>query len=180
MENLKLNTEAVEAILAGRKTVLRIVAKTHKDPPCREGDTLYVKETWKTASDGSLIYRAGSRDEMPGEPWKPSTNMPISAARLFLKVKHVSRSRLQDITIEDIAKEGAITPCGLCRDIPLREEFGVTCAENPENAADCPLSDPLLYMWFEFAWNASLSSKAYDSYTWDNNPYVWRIEFERM
>ncbi len=104
--------------------------------PYKLGDILYVRETWNFGyieSSGSELYsdcwfepldpdseynflKAQSQYFYKADdlkffneirmPWKPSIHMPKDAARLFLKVIDVDVQRLQDITDEDVLKEG--------------------------------------------------------------------------
>lgn len=127
-------------------------------PKYNTGDILWVRETWQY-TDASLndhpgyVYRASDPDweTLEGWKWKPSIHMPKEAARLFLKVTNVRCERLQDITVEDIIKEGltsTLTEHDACMD--LKEQ------------------------WIEL-WQ-SINGK--DS--WEQNPFVWVYEFERI
>jgi len=133
------NTEMVQAILGDRKTVTRRVIKPQpiagirksvfvpsgiEDGHGREikllykvGDILYVRETFNNTETDTVLY-AADKDFidfylfMESEiKWKPSIHMPKAAARIFLKVTDVRVERLQDITPNDIDREG--TPFGL-------------------------------------------------------------------
>lgn len=100
--------------------------------PYQPGDILYVRETfawcpcWDCGLDteqggcrhqtdriykkeyGCYMYRASCEDnEYPSvDTWHPSIHMPKEAARIFLKVKAVRVERLQEITGQDVLKEG--------------------------------------------------------------------------
>lgn len=95
--------------------------------PCKPGDVLYVRETWERlncsscegdvrtggcfnepdSKDGCYVYRA--THEISGDArWRPSIHMPKEAARIWLKVTAVRVERLQNITDEQIRKEGLI------------------------------------------------------------------------
>lgn len=88
------------------------------------GDILYVRETFCEVPyeyehipiEGGHItvtkiaYKADAEVDYTGI-WKPSIHMPKEAARIFLKVTDVRVERLQDITPNDIDREG--TPFGL-------------------------------------------------------------------
>ena len=84
------------------------------------GDILYVRETFKRNMDGysgidfgGYIYKADCKVVFKDNynPWKASIHMPKEAARIFLKVTDIRVERLQDITPNDIDREG--TPFGL-------------------------------------------------------------------
>ena len=82
--------------------------------PYQPGDILYVRETWGEGyEEGTYIYRAD--DKLAGLPtfkesskliYHPSIHMPKEAARIWLKVTDVRVERLQEITSEQIGREG--------------------------------------------------------------------------
>lgn len=145
-------------------------------PPYQPGDILYVRETWerfecwncegdergncpkepkKSVLDktcGCYMYRA--TDEISGDAkWHPSIHMPKEAARIWLKVTDVRVERLQDISGEDLIKEG----------IDLFQSNYVRVAFNE----------------FKNIWNSTIKKSDIDRYGWDSSPWVWVIEFER-
>ena len=195
------NTEMVQAILDGRKTVTRrkidrdIInfcdvevdgtlldyQNCHGDfinpiDLCRYkvGDILYVRETWSIhecvkcqagipALGGECkceyVYRTnyGTTEDDSFSPsmfkWRPSIHMPKEAARIFLKVTDVRVERLQDITEEDAIAEG----------MSKTLVDGVVFISAKGN--------------FHVLWD-SLNIKR--GYGWEDNPWVWVIEFERV
>lgn len=172
---LRLNGEAVKSILNGDKTQLRFALKKqdilggtmtdagflagiaeHPDcggevikPPYSVGSIIAVRETWARDpfSDG-YIYPT----EISGanQRWEPSVRMPKEAARIFLRITNIRAERLQDITLEDIEREGI----WLNGTLLPREHF-----------AD--------------RYNRSLSKKKREMYSWDKNPWVWVVTFKR-
>lgn len=81
--------------------------------PYQSGDILYDRETWCKGleryiyradySDTEKFYQDGKEINMK---WQPSLHMPKEAARIFLRVTNVRVERLQEITSEQICKEG--------------------------------------------------------------------------
>lgn len=148
-------------------------------------DVLYVRETYMEAGCklcevhecyGSVDcakywYKADMSeydlDEMKEEKlkWRPSIHMPREAARIFLRVKSVRVERLQDMTREDMLKEGIIDYCGNCK-----APFGCDLCSNESAVEDN----------FFHLWNGTLKKDQLKYYGWYANPYVWVIEFERM
>lgn len=157
--------------------------------PICPGDILYVRETWerfecwncegdesgscpkepqKSVLDkvcGCYMYRA--TDEISGDAkWHPSIRMPKEAARIWLKVTDVRVERLQKITEDGCIAEG-IYPSN-CRG--CNATFGCdTCPHEGYDEVD------------EFAdlWNSTIKKSDLDRCSWDANPWVWVIEFER-
>lgn len=195
------NTEMVKAILEGRKTQTRRVVKpqpTQKidnkevwlnsgksldKPPCKVGDTLWVRETWcqlwKLDGNDQIIegtekyyYRADGYNPTPFShfpdengfsekdypTWHPSIHMPRKAARIFLKVTNVRCERLQDITKDGAKAEGCID----FNDKIGNGKFEDVCE------FDLTARDAFIELW----------DNIYNN--WDANPWVWVIEFERM
>ena len=146
--------------------------------PYQPGDILYVRETWEhfdccccegdehgncyqepqqnvlNKSYGCYMYRA--TNEIYGDArWHPSIHMPKEAARIWLKVTDVRVERLQDITADEIRREGLSSLAVHCGDMEIA-----------------------LKEW-ENLWNSTIKKSDLDRYGWDANPWVWVIEFER-
>jgi hypothetical protein len=190
------STPMVKAILEGRKTMTRRVVVLPKsapkgripffenipDPSLRglpngihsywqvtpkylPGDILWVRETWsdffkEANGEGEYIYKADKEMVSDTFRWNTSLFMPRKAARLFLEVKSVRVERLRDITEEDAEAEG------------VRPHVLPTCLEHTHREAFMDLWD-------------SLNAKRVDAekkpvYSWESNPWVWVIEFERV
>ena len=146
--------------------------------PCQPGDILYVRETWerfecwncdgdengkcpkepkKSVLDktcGCYMYRA--TDEINGDAkWHPPIRMPKEAARIWLNVTDVRVERLQEITSEQIGREG------------VEVEYPHVLNGEEKRYA------------FSTLWNSTIKKSDLDSYGWDANPWVWVIEFDR-
>lgn len=153
--------------------------------PICPGDILYVRETWEhfdccccegdehgncyqepqqnilNKSYGCYMYRA--TDEIYGDArWHPSIHMPKEAARIWLKVTDVRVERLQSITEDGAKAEGAIDNRGFIH--------------SPENEYD---RIHTAREHFIKIWNSTIKKSDIDRYSWDANPYVWVISFER-
>ncbi|QUI24885.1 hypothetical protein HZI73_22420 [Vallitalea pronyensis] len=203
------NTDMVKAILEGRKTQTRRVIKgvnrmdflgqivestdrTHKNAaafgfgsfgnivdaeieryikiPCFENDILYVRETWKKyqkmVGQGNKCYLKEfygykSDEDNPNNPsefydgnWIPSIHMPKQVARIFLKVTNVRVERLQDITAHECVLEG------------------IDAGNILKNAPDNKFAE-YAKKEFEKTWDSIYKN-------WNENPWVWVIEFERV
>lgn len=126
------------------------------NPPYHTDDILYVRETWKKAPNGYYYYEDWQRNDIADvTKWKPSIHMPKEAARIWLKVTCVRVKQLQDITSEQISREG------------VEVEYPHVLNGEEKRYA------------FSTLWNSTIKKSDIDRYGWDANPYVWVIEFER-
>ena len=141
--------------------------------PYQPGDILYVRETWAQSTDlfgefPEYIYRTdyGETEDDSFPPsmfkWRPSIHMPKDAARIWLKVTDVRVERLQDITEEQAAAEGAIDNRGF-----------IHSTENEYDSIHSAREH------FIKIWDSTVKKKELALYGWDANPWVWVIEFER-
>lgn len=128
------------------------------------GDILYVRETWYK-SPSRYMYRANySNTEQfytDGKEvnikWRPSIHMPKEAARIWLQVTDVRVERLQEMTGQDVLKEGL----------------------NSHVHPQASYFDGNQREMFEKLWNSTIKKSDIDRYGWDASPWVWVIEFER-
>lgn len=163
------------------------------------GDILYVRETWCIQSmknyekNIKFLYKARSQelnevsvsDErykdlikfISKNGWQPSLFMPKEAARIFLKVTNVKVERLKDITDEGARLEGANH---------MQKYYFPFRVKHDEKHKKCLYEKPLEYgdyrTTFAQIWDNTLNKndKLAWKYTFENNPYVWVIEFERI
>lgn len=148
------------------------------------GDILYVRETWCYGSvvgdsdeygneelwleqlqeheDNEIIFYKADMEDAIKEGvsfedvvWKPSIHMPKKYARIFLKVTNVRVERLQDIKYSDIEKEVGV---------------------DADNYKQYTSWSDLMACDFKDTWN----SNAKDGYKWEDNPYVFVYEFEKV
>ena len=192
------NGEMVRAILEGRKTqTRRIVNDKHLPfvtnmlenfvnnqwdkrpfPYGKPGDRLWVRETWATAATfdhmkpsnipkGQHIWCTVEDDSdfvVSAGHWRgktrPSIFMPRWASRITLEIKSIRVERLQEISEEDAKAEGMeLTPVGTAT-WSNRQSFQVLWDSINANRKD-KQGNPL-------------------PYTWDDNPWVWVVEFEKV
>lgn len=162
----------VRAILDGRKTQTRRPVKPQlfvatpsmfdfsKCPLGQPGERLWVRETWmmgtmlgmhKGQERPIAIYRADGEIKMS---WRPSIHMPRWASRITLEITRVWVERVRDITEEDAMKEGCIRE--------LKPDGSVGWGAGLVEAKDA----------FRDTWQSIYG-------TWDDNPWVWAVEFRR-
>lgn len=136
------------------------------NPPYHTDDILYVRETWcglpvneAGHMRGHTIYYYKADGELRPKGWRgtwhPSIHMPKEAARIWLKVTDVRVERLQEITSEQISREG------------VEVEYPHVLNGEEKRYA------------FSTLWNSTIKKSDIDRYGWDANPYVWVISFER-
>lgn len=153
------------------------------NPPYKVGDILYIRETWANTwtpdSDIGFVYKAdgepknfpywGNAKQGKHEVWMPSIHMPKEVARIFLKVTSVKAERLQDIDEEQAKKEGA-------RKISWYQPFG-TKIEDEQKYVGSLVNHEINYKTgFADIWDRTVKE---EKYSWEGNPWVWVIEFER-
>lgn len=161
----------------------KLLPYIEKNPICKKGDILYVRETWNYVYDmggndefiegtGRYVYYADDPmpfsqwvDTVTGEhkekmPWHPSIHMPKEAARIFLAVEDVRAERLKGMGLGNFLEEGVSIP---------PEAFN-----DPENA----------YMQargiFMGLWDSTVKKGDIGKYGWDADPWVWAIRFSRL
>ncbi len=96
--------------------------------------------------------------------------MPKEAARIFLRVTSVRVERLQDITAEQIMREGIYKSVN-----PFAGVDNYVYESEPKkwfsDLLDC----------FRFGlWSSTVKKSDLKKYGWWANPWVWVIEFERL
>lgn len=129
-------------------------------------DVLWVRETYEIYQGkykehhGMVMYKASEKVSIEdgnkfGEKpkWRPSIFMPKSASRISLRITNIRVERLNDISEEDAKKEGVIYSAN-----PGKENYGNGYRAN-----------------FRLLWE-SINGKG----SWEQNPWVWVIEFERL
>lgn len=146
-------------------------------PPYQVGDTLWVRETWQEGYKGKVdengepiieyIYKA-REGNISVDKWCPSIHMPKEAARIFLKITDVRIERLQAITEKEARKEGIETD-------EVLEYFEWVDLVAPPGS-----KRPTLRAEFADHWDSMLNKEDCDEYSWESNPWVWVIEFEKV
>jgi len=163
--------------------------------PYKIGDILYVRETWGIHSMKNygkrvkFLFKAEAIKELREvalsesryddmlkysfkNGWQPSLFMPKEAARIFLEVTNVRVERLQDITEDQAINEGCKGE--RCEHPNYNSEMG--CCTDCYNTGY--LEPPQLE--FSYLWNSTLKKEQLELYSWDNNPWVWVIEFKKL
>lgn len=194
----------------GEENEVRSYIKT----PYQPDDVLWVRETWcqlyeLDGNDQAIentekyYYAADGCNPTPfnhfpdedgyngdrGCPrWKPSIHMPRAAARIFLRVKDVRVERVQDISVEDVWREG-IDVGDVLPEPDLRSMIPMwdTLSKAKQNEYIAMWAKSHYFKCLDKAKEANRAfSELWDSlnakrgYGWDENPWVWVYEFERI
>jgi hypothetical protein len=182
----------VRAILEGRKTQTRRSVKPQPNsepgfdpvnlvwrqdggieqfcPYGVPGDTLWVRETWQKCTgcyggeNGGVAYKA-TLPFFAAHKWKPSIHMPRWASRITLTVQSVRVERVQDISGDDAMAEG----------ITHHDGLGVGHSGYRYSNTSPVFCSPDIA--FAELWD-SINAKR--GFSWQSNPWVWVIEFERQ
>lgn len=110
------------------------------------------------AADGDFTWGDDDGYEDGRSCWKPSIHMPRAACRIFLEVTDVWVEQLQSISQADAIAEGA-PPSHLSIDAVSRD-YGF-----PD---------------FSRSWYGQTWQSIYGEESWQDNPWVWVIEFKRI
>lgn len=180
--------------------------KLNECPYGQPGDRLWVRETWclKHDGDGFVYNKDGNRDSscvwyradgtevvsVDGDgfsqwnqdgtaksPWSPSIHMPRWASRITLEITDIRVERLNDISRDDAKAEG-IERVGFSEhaiDTPGGEEMvDLRCWRNYTNPRT-PFGSMSQIHSFASLWE-SINGEG----SWDENPYVWVVEFKKV
>lgn len=143
-------------VLAGELLCWRDDAMTNEElvvrcPYGAPGDRLWVRETWAPLTTG-YAYRADTIwNAPPADRWRPSIHMPRLASRITLQITGVRVQRLQEISESDAISEG-IGESG------YQDVFGGNAVAH-----------------YHRLWNVINGIGS-----WEENPWVWVVEFKRV
>lgn len=144
------------------------------------GDILWVRESFHYVLDSETLdflnydYKADREYYNKTGKWKPSIHMPKDACRLFLQIKDRRVERLLDISEKDAKAEGI----RFYYDEVLQSNrykhyvYDSSGYGNPE--VDYPCASQANHSFF------SLWVKINGQQSFESNPWVWVIEFERI
>lgn len=182
---INLKSHEVLEILQGRKTQLRRVVKPQPSIRCpfgEVGDRLWVREMFDPIYGQSppdrvieIDYRADHsrtngwriKDDFGARRWTPSIHMPRWASRILLEVVSVRVERLRDISEADAIAEGSYLDRCAC--LPRSKD------RTPMHAAFKLQTCHIHGSEFSYLWE-SINGVG----SWDDNPWVWVIEFKRI
>jgi len=135
---------------------------TRVKPPYQAGETVYIKEAWRTrvAFDGfrpsqipddAFILFKGEESSLVNGRWRSPLHLRGVHARYFLEITDVRAERLQEITEEDAKAEG----------VEYTEWFIPNLGLDGKDNLRA----------FYYLWNSINKEK------WESNPWVWVYTF---
>jgi len=162
----------------------------------RVGETVYVKEAWRSwcvegewhvryRLDNAIVIPNVSADEETDDyyfaehdKWDSPLFMPEWAARHFITITGVRAERVQEITEEDVVKEGVRYPVTQEGNRALR----ITGKHPPSDYIPKGCFDGLAYAGTNEVWLKAHFASLWDTinpkHSWDSNPWVWVYEFQ--
>lgn len=133
-----------------------VTSHRHFCPYGEIGDRLWVKETFRMQISG-IEYRADEPPRSTGK-WKPSLFMPRDLSRITIEITGIRVERLNEIKYNDCKAEGLNEPRAFA-------QYGLERQER----------DELFRISYKNLWE-SINGKG----SWDQNPWVWVIEFKTV
>lgn len=152
-------------LLSGNELAGEINAGNYWNSPLgKPGDRIWVRETWTPesvdAEEGRYApdYRVMANGQPVDGKWTPAIHMPRWASRILLEVTDVRVERLNAISQADAIAEGAPP-----------SHPSIDCVSQEYGFPDFSRS------WFGQTWQ-----HIYGEESWQDNPWVWVIEFKRV
>lgn len=143
-----------------------------KCPYGKIGDILWVRETWAPKKPTepeqdwqSYYYLASDRNEYV-EKWKPSIFMSKEASRIKLEITDIKVERVQDISYKDAIAEGVESS----NEFNSNEGYLHQYKNYMGDGFDCDSLGSYYTLW------ESINGKG----SWDKNPWVWVIKFNKL
>lgn len=132
----------------------------------------YLEDSAKFESPEYCVYRADGNtapefvdaDDNLHCKWRPSIHMPRWASRINLLITGVRVERLQDISEQDAMSEG----------------IDADCLAESQDHYDCIADHNMTGRPTARGYFSNLWQSIYGEESWEANPWVWVINFERM
>lgn len=181
--------------LSGNELAAEVNAGDHRNCTLWPGDLIWVREAFRVHSRATdvatLVYKASERNSWteqthrvpiavcnkPATPekWTPSLHMPRWASRILLEITGVRVERLNGISEHDAEREGVHTEVWdqtvVARNYAASDEFFQFWSDDMPNFVEM---NALYRSSFRSLWES-----IYGAENWQENPWVWVIEFKR-
>lgn len=156
-----------------------------RKPPFSPGDRVQGQESffrldpWAPGNDtpDTILYYRASGDARPemyrGRVWEKSIHMPRWASRLTLEIIKVTPMRIQKTSREQMKAEGVPK-----RWHPVDRVFCPVCHGTGRTKSGAPCTRcRTMAQRYQNRWEVSLGRLSRVKYGWDQNPWVWGIDF---
>ena len=171
MKSILFNTEMVQAILSGNKTQTRRVKKSDNQP-YKVGDILYVRETWNINN----IYKETSDEELYYIVFKYKADDSLNKVSVSKDFYYKYKNTMVENNPE--WKPSIHMPKEAARIFLKVKDIRVERLQDIDDegvvAEGLKIGDP-----FDDVWNNTIPKKS-SQFNWENNPFVWVIEFENI
>lgn len=138
-----------------------------KSPYGKVGDLLWVRETWTKTKSGFIMFKSHHNENDKDIKWKPSIHMKKEYARIWLKITDIRVERLQSITEDDAKAEGVESKFKKYKED--KEEGAIVYKNYSDNSIYFDPKSSFRSLWVKINGKDS----------WNKNPWVWVIEFEK-
>lgn len=115
------------------------------------------------AADGGPRPEYVDADDNTRHGWRPAIHMPRWASRITLEITNVGVQRLQSISQNDAAREGLIR-------LPATGRYCLNQGDQYFGGASHDAREVFSWLW----------ESIYGEVSWQENPWVWVIEFKRI
>lgn len=134
------------------------------------GDGLYVKETYTITGHG-IKYKAED-GELSAVKWKSSMFMPEKLSRTRLIISDLKVERMQDISTEDILKEGVRIPVASNGSVLYEVGCKFSPLEFMPQEKELRTEAAILHAHWQSLWKTINGENS-----WNENPFCWCISF---
>ncbi len=128
----------------------------------KDAARIYKASCWQKPNNYG-IWSVPDREMDFDGAWTPSIHMPRWASRIQLKISNVGVQRLQDISSGDAVREG------ICQ-LPASGRYCINPGDQYFGGASHSAKEVYSWLW----------ESIYGEGSWQANPWVWVIEFERV
>lgn len=181
------NTEMVQAILEGKKTVTRRIIKENVldrfvniiwNPnentcfaPYRVGDILYVRETWQSVG---TIYKFPTAYIYKASPEACPKHCPYSDGEKWIDLGQTWRPSIH------MPKEASRIFLKV-KNVRVEKLRNITYKEAKKEGVKVETNNSGVMHIVKFIdlWNSTIKKQDLDKYGWEANPWVFVISFER-
>ncbi|MFD3249869.1 hypothetical protein [Rahnella aquatilis] len=128
----------------------------------KDAERIYKASCWQKPNNYGIWSVPDREMEFDGA-WTPSIHMPRWASRIQLEITKVGVQRLQEISSGDAVREG------ICQ-LPASGRYCINPGDQYFGGASHSAKEVYSWLW----------ESIYGEGSWQANPWVWAIEFDRV